>query len=58
MIRLPNDEELATLKAFKEPNCLTLYVSFVDQDAATNPNLITSKNLLKKAELSLIRDLT
>jgi hypothetical protein len=54
MINLPSQQELKELKTFNEPFCLTIYAPFIDPNAATNPNRIELKNLLREAETALL----
>lgn len=54
MIHFPNQQELKELEAFNEPFCLTIYVPFIDANAATNPNRIELKNFLREAETALL----
>ncbi len=53
MINFPNQQELKTLRAFNELNCVTIYAPFIDPNAATNPNRIELKNLLRETETAL-----
>ena len=53
MINFPSQQELNELKAFHEPFCLTIYVPLIEPNAATNPNRIEVKNLLREAETAL-----
>lgn len=53
MINFPNQQELEELRAFDEPYCVTIYAPFIDPNAATNPNRIELKNLLREAEAAL-----
>lgn len=54
MIDFPTENELKMLRAFDEPYCLTMYVPFIDPNAATNPNKIEFKNILRQAEIALL----
>lgn len=54
MINFPNQQELKELEAFSEPFCLTIYAPFIDPNAASNPNRIELKNLLREAETALL----
>lgn len=54
MINFPSQGELNELKAFDEPYCLSIYAPFIDPNAATNPNLIELKNILREAETALL----
>lgn len=53
MVNFPTKQELKELQDFKEPFCLTIYAPFVEANAATNPNRIELKNLLKEAKIAL-----
>jgi len=54
VINFPNQQELKELEAFSEPFCLTIYAPFIDPNAASNPNRIELKNLLREAETALL----
>ena len=54
MINFPDQQELDTLQAYSEPFCLTIYVPYIEPNAATNPNRIELKNLLGEAETALL----
>lgn len=54
MINFPNPQELNELKTFSEPFCLTVYAPIIDPSAATNPNRIEVKNMLREAETALL----
>ena len=52
--QLPNQSDIDELKAFEEPYCLSIYVSFMEPNVATYPNRIELKNLLREAETALL----
>lgn len=54
MINFPSQQELKELRAFSEPFCLTIYAPLIDPNAATNPNRIEVKNLLREAKTALL----
>lgn len=54
MINFPSQQELKELKVFREPFCLTIYAPLIDPNAATNPNRIEVKNLLREAKTALL----
>lgn len=56
MTNLPSKQELKELKAFKLPFCLSIYAPFINPNAATNPNRIELKNLLREAQTALLAD--
>lgn len=49
MIKLPTDTEIETLQAFKKPDCISMYSSYIVPSSPNNPNRIQLKNLLKEA---------
>lgn len=53
MMQFPTQAELDELTTFHEPYCLSIYVPFIKPNAATNPNRIELKNLLREAKTSL-----
>lgn len=54
MIDYPSEDELANLRAYGNPHCLTMYVPFIDPNYATNPTRIEYKNMLREAEEALV----
>lgn len=56
MVQLPSDNELATLKATKEPHSLSMYLQFSDTTSASGPSRIEFKNALQAIEAQLSAD--
>jgi hypothetical protein len=53
MIQLPTNPEIKTLKAFKEPNSLSIYAPYIAPNSSDNPNRTQLKNFLKEARQQL-----
>ena len=53
MIEIRTTDGLQELKAFQKPRCVTIYVPYMDANAATNPMQIALKDALKGAEAQL-----
>lgn len=53
MIDLPDAQAIKELNAFKEPSCLSIYISEVDFASGSNAEEIQLKNLLKEGEKRL-----
>jgi len=53
MIQLPTETEIKTLKAFKEPNSLSIYAPYIAPNSSDNPNRTQLKNFLKEARQQL-----
>lgn len=53
MDQLPNQQQLAELRAFHKPFCLSIYVPPIDSGDTSNPSRIELKHLLRSAEMEL-----
>ena len=56
MIKLPTETEIETLQAFKKPDCISIYSSYIAPSSPNNPNRIQLKNLLKESRQLLMAD--
>jgi hypothetical protein len=54
MIQLPTNTEIKTLKAFKEPDSLSIYAPYIAPNSSDNPNRTQLKNFLKEARQQLL----
>ena len=55
MINFPSKTDLEALQTFDEPLCLTIYLPYIEPNAATNPNRIELKSVLAEAEKALLK---
>ncbi len=53
MIQLPTNSEIKTLKACKEPDCISIYAPYIAPNSSDNPNRTQLKNFLKEARQQL-----
>lgn len=53
MIQLPTNTEIKTLKAFKEPDSISIYAPYIAPNSSDNPNRTQLKNFLKEARQQL-----
>jgi len=54
MIQLPTNTEIKTLKAFKEPDSISIYAPYIAPNSSDNPNRTQLKNFLKEARQQLL----
>jgi hypothetical protein len=54
MINFPGKQDLEKLEKSDEPFCVSIYAPYIEPNAATNPNEIELKNLLREAETALL----
>jgi hypothetical protein len=54
MIQLPTNTEIKTLKAFKEPNSISIYAPYIAPNSSDNPNRTQLKNFIKEARQQLL----
>jgi len=53
MITFPSRHELAALRTFSAPHCVTIYAPLLESTGATNPNRVELKNQLRQAKIAL-----
>lgn len=54
MSQLPSKKELKQLAKFNEPNCISIYMPYIEPTGSSNPNKIELKNLMRQAHKQLL----